>query len=254
MKKNTFVLSILIAFAALTAFAVEPALYWSSEDASPVIRVKNTGSDQVSMMMNTTGLSWTVNIGECANTITCANGDTAAELAAAVAACTNVSGVAPLVVDSGCSLAADVTKNSYVVNTATTNISTDRKWVVPFAWNTDVALHYDAYVPGKLATGGNDTRKIVQRIVGDIGGTGNVTLNVYIDGVKKYQRTITSPVYVLDLMNTNAVNAVVTLGNPDADGCDINIPIPRDSDCIIRATRATTGSTGGIGAVVDFLK
>jgi hypothetical protein len=249
MKKHLFsMFAALLALAAVSAFAVEPVIAWNSEDASPVIRVKNTGSENVVMFNNTTGLSYTVTIGDVANTIAFADGDTVAELAASVAACTNASGETPLEVDYNCSLGADSTKLGAAMNN-TTNLNTNRKWVAPFVWDTSVALQFSAYIPGKDSSGGVSSKKIIQKIVGDIGGTGDVTLAVYFNGVKTMQKVITSPVYVFGESNSvNVANAVVSLNE------SLDLPIPRDTDCLIRATRATTATTGGIGAIVDSLK
>lgn len=117
-----------------------------------------------------------------------------------------------------------------------------------FKWDTSVALTYDAICDVPNSAGMPMGAYEITGIVGDPTGTGNVTLNVYGDDTMLYQKTFTSPVYVpTDVGTTNtAADAVVTLESANFPG----IWIGAGQRGLVRATRATTATTGGVGATI----
>lgn len=170
------------------------------------------------------------------------NTDTIAELSAAIRAVTNAAGQSKLIVDDSVSLGTDSTDGELLDGTYTALPNT---WVT-IPWDTSAALHHSVALSkapqripgtqtdvGRVAVGG-----VVKSITGDLTGTGNATVAVYVDGSLKYGPiTITSPKYELGAGGTNVANASVVLD------LSPNIPFGKQSAVIVRATRATTMTT-----------
>jgi hypothetical protein len=236
------------------AQADEDAVTYYVEDKSPAIRVKNgydDGTDVRVVLVAGDDATNYVQIGTVL-TVIAMNGsaDTIAEVAALMAACTNTAGEKKLIVDYDCALAADSTDDETLDDVDT--VIRPGAWGEVALWDTSTAKFYSCYIPGSTS-GGQDNKKIIRRIYGNIGGTGNITLNIYVDGVEKYEKVIVSPVYVSttdvnDSDNEHAADAVT----PAQLDIPINFPADASEDVMIRATRATTGTTGSIGAIVDY--
>ncbi len=96
----------------------------------------------------------------------------------------------------------------------------------------------------------------ITSIYGDIGGTGNITVEIYLNQTQKYQSSVVSPVYV-PAANTGASNSVIQAADEVSTGI-LDIPlyfnVGKDQDCLVKATRATTGTTGGIGVRTEVSK
>jgi pyridoxal/pyridoxine/pyridoxamine kinase len=76
-------------------------------------------------------------------------------------------------------------------------------------------------------------------------GTGDVTASVYIDGVLKWQKLVTSPGGYVYGASTN----LVADNNVTIDE-DVEIPVKASQAAIIRVGRATTATTGNISTTV----
>lgn len=222
---------------------------FASADASPALRIYNAYTGTLTVVVSGAGTQALVTADGLVNTVDgSGNTDTIAELTTAIAACTNASGEAKLLVDSSISLSADSTDGELLDGTYTAAAG---NWL-ELPWDTSAALQYSACIqkapqfsPGTMI----DVSKrwhvpgVVKNVYGDITGTGNVTVSIYVNGVAKYSRVITSPKYELGAGGTNVANNSVSLS-------DVKIPEiaygPQDA-VLVRAARATTATTGNIG-------
>ena len=245
-------MAVLIPVLGFGAAADEAFTLYNAEDTSPAIRVKNGYKFPVTFVWLTAGSNANnrIEIKESSgavttnliNTVGATN--TIGEMTTVLGAVSNAAGERLLTYDYNCSLAADEFSTRVLTET---NIISAGAWGKAATWDTSVALHYNVYVPGKIAeSGGQESRKVISKLFGDVGGTGNVTLNIYEDGTEKYFETIRSPEYFVAATNNGLWAEVNTVNLNKA----LNWPCPRRTDVLIRATRATTGTTGGIGVNV----
>ena len=220
--------------------------FFATADSSPALRVYNayTGTATI-VIQGTGGTQYVATVDGLATTISAKTN--IALLGAAIAAVTNTSGTANLLVDTSVSLAGDTTVTAIQAGGYT---AAPNSWV-SIPWDTSQCLHYDASiqrgpafkpgtmtdVSGRWSIGGR-----INRINGDITGTGDVTVSVYVNGVLKYQRVQTSPIYVQPANGTNytADASVVLHDAPD-------IAFGAQDSVIVRAARASTATTGNIG-------
>jgi hypothetical protein len=242
--------SAVIAFVA-NAIAVEPIAVWDSEDTAAIIRIKNGFNETVKVYMHAKEGPNAIYVGSTSNALSLSGGtyDTVTEVAAAFRAATNSAGRKLIEVDTDCSLLADNFTNSVI--TGVTNVINPGDWGTAMKWDTSACRFFQTYIPNSTTVGGVGKRSDIKRITGAIGGSGNITLNIYQNGTKVWQKTIVSPVYVLASMATNIFET--TADNVGTGNIDIplDFPMPRDKNTLIRAARAATATTGGIGAVIE---
>lgn len=225
-------------------------------NAAPVLKVQNTGVDQIKIIWGT-AVSTNLSVGIGTSTQTFNTGvaayDTVIEVAAAVAGSTNSAGEKPLKVEYWCSVGADSISN--MVTTATNDIAPgNHEWVDVGRWDTTVHLAYMA----SIAPGGNP--KVLTSIDGNIAGTGNITIDVYkhADGDDTQTKIGTfsyvSPVYVwaaiTGITNLNTTDDV----SPGVINLPVNIPVARSDGIVVKAARATTATTGGLGITAELRK
>lgn len=223
---------------AITSFAANSFWLSKSEDTAIALRARNNGSENVvvNITTNGAGADMSVVIGSVTNTVDgSGDTDTIAELAAAIAACTNSAGVAVLTVDQMCSLAADSTDGE-LMDTAVT--ITPGRWGNIALWDTSDVKHYSVYLPDER-TGGPDGDRVLKKIMGDPGGTGALTVEVYKDRTEVLQYA-----YPTNVPSGVAESLSFEL-NPD-------IPVGRTGNVLIRASRASTGTTGNVAAGVEL--
>lgn len=225
---------------------------WTGDDGAPVFRVRNSGTEIVSL--TSAEASLIVTNGTVPTTIALSETYTVAQLKAAIEACTNSAGKRTLEVDANCSLAADLVSNKMVAATITL-FANDHSFNAGNKWDSSVALHFDAYYPAASKGGVNDA-KTLSRVFGDIGGTGDITFVGYVNGVEAFSWRTVSPIYVMGAGNvTNASEVGVADSiTPGVFNKDMfNFPVGRDESLLIRATRASTATdNGGIGFVLDL--
>lgn len=243
----------LIAVMAITLLAVATSIAQvvvsKVQDKSVAMRVKNGYSATLTIVVTGSGTNFTVACDANTNTVDGAGAtDTIAELAAAFVACTNAAGTKSLVCDTDCALSADSTDGELLDGTYT---AAPGKFL-ELLWDTSAALHYDVYLPGGVY--GSGSYKL-QKVTAYPGGTGNVTMGIYQGGVLIAQQVITSPVYVNAAtyltggtnINTNTLGVVA----------DVNIDWPLNirsvgaQAILIRASRATTATSGVISAIIE---
>ena len=237
MKNLGIKTAVIVAVLAIVGWQAQAANVMSVlADESVALRVYNGGTGTLSLAVTTAGPSIVVTVDGNAQTLTNA---TISGLATSLAACTNGAGVKKLTVDSDPSLAADVTDTTMLAGTYT---ATAGNWA-ELLWDTDTHKSYDIYLPSRTykAVGAYT----IGTIFGEPTGTGDVTLSIYKAGTLISRKIITSPYYVLTI--TNTVNALVATINLDEE---VDIPASGGEAIIIRATRATTATTGILSATI----
>ena len=243
MKKNTIITALIALFVSTASFAA--SIHYASADGSPAIRVYNgyTGTVSIVITTNGAGNNMSVTLDGLANALDgSGNTDTVAELAAAIAACTNRAGTAALVVDTDCALGTDSTDGELLDGTYT---AVAGAWL-EIPWDTSAALHYDVYIPDTAAGGvARQTQTKLKSVYGNPGGTGAVSLDVYLDGALAFSKPFIEPAGV---SGTN--DAAVVISNTVDLQSDVNIPVGTKS-ILVRATRATTATTGMLGIVLE---
>ena len=162
-------------------------------------------------------------------------------------AATNLSGKAVLEVDADCSLAADSTDDELLDAQL---ISLQPGEVGDIVWDTSTALFYSCYIPNaKSAFAPNPAYKEIESIFGTIGGTGNITVNIYKNGTEVYSDMIISPQGVPGGA-TNVTDEITPASLLGQGYKGFKFGVGLGENTMVRASRASTGTTGGIGANV----
>lgn len=228
----------------LAGQAVAGSIVSKAYDAGIALRVKNSFTGDLSIVVATNGEHIVITCDGNATTLTAGTSyDTISELAAGIAACTNTSGEASLTVNAEPSLAADSTDEELLDGTYT---AVSGKWL-NLLWDTSAAKHYSVYLPSRTYQTGVGAYR-VSRVVGEPTGTGDVTLSIYKAGTLVNRQVITSPIYV---PGTGGATNSYTADNTVNVDWDVGIPFGGDEAVIVRAARATTATTGILGAVID---
>ncbi len=244
MKKWTMIGAVLVA----GAFALNAGeLVSEGADGSAALRVKSSAG-ALSIAVTGQGTNLSVVIGGHTNAVTgCTN---AAQYVAAIVACTNASGTKTLSVDDGASLSTD----TLLANLLTGTYTADENQWAELLWDTSQCKFYQVYLPKASVSPGSTALKVT-RIIGEPTGTGTVTVNVYVEKVEKDRRVFESPYYVLPATWLSDGNAVSTNANTSVDTINLDIPVEvtkgSSQGVIIRATRATTATTGVLGVSVE---
>ena len=248
--KNVIGLIAIVALAGSMAYG-DSVRTWNGDDGAPVFRVKNSGTETVTITVNSQ-TNVVVTNGTAANAdIALAPGYTVASLTAAIEATTNSAGVRTLSVDGMCSLAADTVSNMVISGTTTINAN-DHKWQNGPKWDSSADTNFNTYYP-KFESGGVGDPKTLSHVFGDVSGTGNITLTFYIDRTEVLQKRIVSPVYVWDQITTSTNTNTTDDVSPGVFDIELDIPVARDESLLIRANRATTATdNGGLGMVLDL--
>lgn len=236
-------------------------IYAKGADGSVALRVYNGYTGTVTWIVGTDTSIQTNNIVCDGLTNTFLANDaltngTIALYAAAAAAVTNTSGTASLVINAEPSLAADSTIGTILPGTYTILPST---WG-EILWDTSACKFYSVYFPSRTYQTGVGAWRLTN-VHGEPTGTGNVTLGIYKGGTLYGRKVIDSPTYSFastfitgsggptDAVTyvTNTMTAVNTV-NVD---WDVDMPFSGQDAVIIRATRATTATTGILGAIAE---
>lgn len=243
MKK---VIGLIVAIGLIASIASAQVVMSKAQDKSVALRVKNGDTTTLTIQVESAGAgNITVTVGGQANVIDGSGSiDTIAEVAAAIAACTNTTLKKTLTVDANCALAADSTDAELMTATYT---AAPGKWL-ELLWDTSAHLSYDLYLPG--GEYGSGSYKI-SKITGCPVGTGDVTLGIYQAGTLIGQQVYTSPKWVpQELANyasvtTNIADAVVNVD------WTVDMRNLGGQAVIVRATRATSADAGIISAVIE---
>ena len=247
MKK---VIGLIVAIGLIASIASAQVVMSKAQDKSVALRVKNGDTTTLTIQVESAGAgNITVTVGGQANVIDGSGSiDTIAEVAAAIAACTNTTLKKTLTVDANCALAADSTDAELMTATYT---AAPGKWL-ELLWDTSAHLSYDLYLPG--GEYGSGSYKI-SKITGCPVGTGDVTLGIYQDGTLIGQQIYTSPVYVnpATLLDGGTNVSTNTMGVVAVVNIDWAIDMRNlgGQAVIVRAARASTADAGIISAVIE---
>lgn len=257
----TAILATLATLVAVGAGSAHAQSVWKDYDAESPLLVRYIGSDTATITVTTGKVEIVDNLWTNTHTFATQVG-TLATLKANIDGATNASGTKQFQTIYWAGTSGDSATATYFVAASSTTIT--REWSKVLKWDTSTCLHYDACInPG--ATDKPVGGYLIDRIFGSPDGTGNVTLSVYADGTKRYQRTFTSPTY--DVGATGLVipyayggtneaaaigyytNTLYTADNTVTLDVDLGsgIFVGSGEPGFVRATRATTATTGGLG-------
>lgn len=257
MKKVTLISLLSVMFLAVAvAFGAGGTTFYI-EDESPALRAHNTGTEVVTIVLaaGDDSANYAL-VGSVSNDLDWSGGaaDIIGEIGPLLAAVTNAAGTRVLTVDTDCSLSAD-SSDDELLDTVTTVLAPG-EWDTVAKWDTSDSgcYFFSCYSPGeRKAAGGMGQIRTLRKIYGNIGGTGNITVNIYLDGVEVYEKVFVSPVEVFphSMNYTGTVTMTADETTPGQLDIDLNFPIGGSQNCMIRATRATTATTGSIGAIIE---
>ena len=246
MKKLVLIVLAMVFVAAGLAQA-QSSYAWKSEDASVAIKIRMNSSDTVTGWVNGANI-YLGDVTDTAAVITVPTSNTASDVCGKINAVTNASGTRIFNAYVWEALSSDTLTNKVVTNTFTVAKNGDTDIA---KWSTAAYKNYtvipDVPIGGKGVGG-----YAISRVQGNPGGTGNVTVNVYEDDTLLFQQTVDSPLYVQPQLIVNDTNAITTNAaiNTVSLGIDTGgIRIGAGKRGLIKVTRATTATTGGIGAV-----
>jgi len=245
----TRIISTLSALLIASAVVAGEVAVYEAEDSSPVIRILNGYSDDATFSFTRSAATgdWAIVVGDTTATfINPYAGGTAtvAELVSWITSFTNAEGGNRLTVDADPSISSSSVSNVMVLASQTIK---QGKWGEPFHYDTSLAKFYSVYLPGADVGGQGGVDRKIKKIYGSIGGTGSITINTYLNGTEYGERIIVSPAYVSGV--ASATNVSDEVGPGILDLLD-EIPFGNTDNLLIKATRATTGTTGGIGVIV----
>jgi len=233
-------IKILAIVAILFAFCipVDAGSVWNAADTASPFAVRFKDAD-VTGTITITSNTFVMVDDDNTNTITIATAyNTLSEIVAGINAATNTSGDKNFEAVYWAGIAGDTVNTNYMETLAATTLS--KEWNYDVEWDTSTCLHYDSAV-GVMVGDTPVAAGKINHIFGDPVGTGNVTISIYVDGSTKWSRLITSPVYVATAVSTTNVAEA-------SAAFDFVVDIPVGSQpAFVRAARATTATTGGIG-------
>jgi len=221
------------------------------EDASAAMRVKNGYDTTLTIVVASAGGAITGVVGGVDFDLTIGGGtnDTITEVATSLSALTNASGTTSLTVNKEPSLNADSCDAELLDGTYTAAAG---EWL-ELLWDTSTHLSLDLYFPSRTYQTGVSAY-ILKKVQALPTGTGNVTASIYKGGTLIASKVITSPIYVnpetLVAGGTNAVtNTYGTVTTVNLDW-ELDMPFTGKDAVIVRATRATTLTSGVISATI----
>lgn len=237
MFKKAIAMAMVMAFVVASALAQTYA--WKGADASVPILIRTLTGETATGTVAATVLN--VGIDSVATVaITLTPTKTVATVIGELNAVTNAAG--KYVFEAICweAVSSDTVSNKLLAATP----SFGSAWDSDIKWDTSTYLSYTVIPDKNVGTapvGGYG----LTRILGVPTGTGDVTVRVYEDDTEIFQQIFVSPRYELggvlstDVYTNVTVNLAVDLGN---------IRIGSGKRGLVKVTRASTATTGGIGA------
>jgi len=244
MNRKKVIIGLLVVLLPVLAFG--QGWVWEGADSSEALVIRYVGGNTATATVAAAGL--TLADGDASSTVTFTNATMSIDtLIATASAITNAAGKKVFQVSKWMALGSDVVSNQFIT---ATNVIKKKQSVAVCKWDTSTVLHYDVMGSwNNLGTVLNTVEggRTINRIAGDVTGTGNVTLRVYADDDVVYQKAVVSPTYALpaadngtNITTNTAVNAVYL-------NEELGIRVKTGDRTWIRALRATTATTGGIG-------
>lgn len=215
--------------------------FYNEADEAYALSVKYSGdSDNATIICTTQTIA--VADGTVTNTIALTN--TMAYTLGDLQDSTNSAGNRNFTFDYYSSLSTDSLSNKLLAGVATLDVK-DGKVYRTAKIDTSYSKTYDVTrSPVKLANGiSGSAAATLTGITGNITGTGDATISVYVDGDKMWENVEQSPVFSTEDGSIFTTNAIVNLNK------EVNMRIGKGKRVHVRATRATTATTGGLGAV-----
>jgi hypothetical protein len=252
MRRNVITLVLGALLCASLGFAQGDGYVWEGADSSEALRIKYTpsvASYVATVQVASAAITITGPDVAAGGTIALSPTKTIAQTVTSINAITNASGYAGFQSAAWQSITTDTVSNKLVAASAAAIAS--KEWVYFGVWDTSQVKHYNI-VPNWLNLDGQiEGGAVIVDVVGAPDGTGNVTVKVYENDTEIYSHgTITSPLYLQpSVINytgtvTNATENTVSL---DDHNIKPGIRMKTSKKYLIRATRATTATTGGIG-------
>lgn len=204
---------------------------WRSEDSSTpfLIRVKDNSVATIAVSSNTvtianTTYSTTTNISLTSRTVS--------DVVGIINSFVNSSGgrIYDAVIYEA--LGTDSVAGTALKTLSAVRIPTD-SWCRDVKWQTAQCLHFSVVPDVVFGDGARMGGYYIKDIYGDIGGSGAITVIVYVNGNKVYQTSTTG--------TTSPISITFARG----------IYVGVGQRVLVRAVRATTASTGGIGVSIE---
>lgn len=221
------------------------------EDKSPAIRFKNISNTEIQVLMaagDSATNSVTVITGggydNVVNTIDMSGTtDTVSEVVELMTQLvTNRAGKSVMEIDYNCSLGTDSTDDEL---SDAQNVSIQPGEIGVITWDTSDSKFFSTYIPNSTKSWApHPSRKQIDGIYGTAGGTGDITLNIYKNGTEVFEEVITTNgvgAYTQDWTGASRLSSFFG---------SLRMGIGNGEDTMIRATHATTGTSGGIGVNV----
>lgn len=214
--------------------------FFNEADEAKAITIRYRG-DKTATITNTAAGVITLTDDGTANTITLTN--TMSYVMADIMDATNSAGTRNFIPDYFCSLSTDSLSNKLIAATSLKDISDGEQCGV-LVMDTSGTKSFDvARIPTALANGiKSSSAATITDITGVIGGTGDATVSIYVDGDMKWQNVQQSPVYSSSDGTVFITNALVNAN------FDLSLYAGKQR-VHVRAARATTATTGGVGLV-----
>lgn len=247
-KRNNIVGVLALLCVAFATFGMAGQYKWVSEDASCPFLIRVLTDDAISGNCTTTAFSLTNAADSAANvTVTLGPAVTVASVISSINSATNQSGQRVYKAVTWEALSTDTVSNKLVAETFTLDNHT---WDNEITWDTSKYLSYCLVPDQILQSQGPIGGYGISQIVGSPGGTGNVTVRLYSDDTLQYEATFASPYYVPTVnYATNVAVNTVNLGDSQAQiPLGSGVWIGRGKKGLVKVTRATSATTGGIGA------
>ncbi len=246
MKKSIIIAGLLVALVGFSSPAIADSAHLTAYDAAPAFFIDNYSyTGQVSVVITGAAAgSVVVTVDGCENTIdgNHASYDTIAELTAGIAACTNDDGEVGVRCVYGAAIGTDTTKAKLLDGTyiASPQSGGAGYYTNSVKWDTSAVLHYDQFLDAEYQP------IVIDKITGSMTGTGDATIDVYVDEVKVWTVVLPVPVGVSHTNDANLVTLSAILPNIPFE---CGVPVRAKSAAFIRSTR-TTATTGNIGCTV----
>jgi len=234
MKKLRVIVGLLLLAAIGVVHAEQEGVtFFNEADEAKAITIKYRGAATATI----TNAATTIELVDDDYTNSIAIGTTMSAVLTSINAATNTAGIRNFTSDYLCSLSTDSLSNKLVAATAQVDIS-DGKEVQFLTMDTSATVTFDVARkdgPACWVTG----------ITGNPGGTGNATTTIYVDGDMKWTDISISPCYDNVDGTIFSTNANVNLSGTFNE----SIYVGKDRTVLVRSTRATTATTGGIGVI-----
>lgn len=208
----------------------------NAEDTAPSMRIMYNGTGQTNFHASflSTTVTVTLTEGVVSSNITLVLSKSWTNILNEIGTFTNASGKSNWKAELLNGELTDTLSNKVIAVSLTD--MTDGKWHEVMKYDTSVSLTFDTCKSKDL--GGY----LVKSIWGEPTGTGNITLQAWIDGTEVFKKTQVSPTYIASSTGSNDQANVIHFMREN-----MNVYVGKNQRFHARFTRATTATTGTIG-------